>query len=187
MIDFDEAVAIASRSDAKFIAVDGLPVSGKSTLAKRFETELAATTLYLDDFIRPEAEWRGKIGAGFPFGYVRYDEYQAAVEAVARGETVRYRLYDWSLGKLSGEKVIEPGGLVLVEGVSALHPALAPLYDVRFWVESDATTILAASLARGVGDWEEEWRNLFLPSVERFLATDPRSRADYIVSGRGAL
>lgn len=187
MIDFDEAVAVALQSDAKLVAIDGLPVSGKSTLAERFETELAATTLYLDDFIRPEAEWRGQIDPAFPFGYIRYDEYRAAVETVARRETARYRLYDWSLGKLSGEKVIEPGGLVLIEGVSALHPALAPLYDLRLWVESDATTTLSASLARGVGDWEKEWRELFLPSVDLYLRTDPRKRADYLVAGRGAL
>jgi uridine kinase len=187
MINFDEAVAIASRSGAKLIAIDGLPVSGKSTLAERFEAELAATTLYLDDFVRPEREWRGQIGPAFPFDYIRYAEYQAAVETVARGEAVRYRLYDWSLGKLSGERVIEPGGVVVVEGVSALHPALTPLYDLKLWVQSDASTTLSASLARGVGNWEMEWRNLFLPSVDLYMATDPRSRADHIVAGRGAL
>ena len=34
-------------------------------------------------------------------------------------------------------------GPVIVEGVSALHPDLAPLYDLRIWVESDAATVLS--------------------------------------------
>lgn len=188
MIDFDAAVAlIADRPQTQLIGIDGLPVSGKSTLAVRLETELGAQILYLDDFVRPEAEWRGRISAAFPFEYIRYAEFLAAVQALARGETIRIRLYDWSTGRVGdAHREMRPEGLVVVEGVSALHPNLAPLYDLRLWVESDATTTLAASLARGVGDWEHEWRELFMPSVAIYLKTEPRTRADYFVAGRGA-
>jgi hypothetical protein len=75
---------------------------------------------------------------------------------------------------------------VVIEGVSALNSALAPLYDLSFWVESDAETTLTASLARGVGDWTHEWRELFMPSVALYLASQPQQRADYRVRGRGA-
>jgi uridine kinase len=150
MIDFDAAVAlVASRPDARLIAIDGLPVSGKSTLADRLETELGAQCLYLDDFVRPEAEWRGRIGPAFPFEYIRYAQFLAGVEALARGETIRIPLYDWSTGRVGDEhREVRPEGLVIIEGVSSLHPDLASLYDLRLWVESDATTTLAASLAR---------------------------------------
>jgi uridine kinase len=188
MIDFDAAVAlVASRPQTRLIGIDGLSVSGKSTLADRLETELGAQVLYLDDFILPEAEWRGRIGPSFPFEYVRYAEFLAAVQMLARGETICIPLYDWSTGRVGdAHREIRPEGMVVVEGVSALHPNLAPLYDLRLWVESDATTTLAASLARGVGDWEREWRELFLPSVALYLETEPRARADYVVAGRGA-
>lgn len=73
-----------------------------------------------------------------------------------------------------------------MEGVSALHPRLAPLYDLRLWVESDPRTVLDASLARGVGDWVVEWRTLFLPSVTLYLKTEPAARAEILVAGRGA-
>lgn len=187
MIDFDAAIAlVASHPDTWLIGIDGLPVSGKSTLADRLETELGAQILYLDDFVRPEAEWRGRIGPAFPFEYIRYAEFLAAVEAFARGETIRIPLYDWSTGRVGDQfREVQPEGLVVVEGVSALHPDLAPLYDLRLWVESDATTTLAASLARGVGDWEHEWRELFMPSVAIYLETEPKQRADYVVAGRG--
>jgi len=188
MIDFDAAVAlVAGRAETRLIGIDGLPVSGKSTLADRLETELGAQVLYLDDFVRPEAEWRGRIGPAFPFEYIRYAEFLAAVQMLAHGEAIRIPLYDWSTGRVGdAHREIRPGGLVVVEGVSALHPDLAPLYDLRLWVESDATTTLAASLARGVGDWEHEWRELFLPSVAIYLGTEPQRRADYVVAGRGA-
>ena len=68
MIDFDAAVSlIGERPDIRLVAIDGLPVSGKSSLAGRLEAELGATIVYLDDFVRPEAEWRGKVAPAFPF------------------------------------------------------------------------------------------------------------------------
>lgn len=188
MIDFGTVLdLLRARPDAQLVAIDGLPVSGKSTLAERLETELGATCVYLDDFVRPQSEWRGTARPAFPFPYIRYDEFLATVMALARGETARYRRYDWATGQLMDDwREIRSDGLVVIEGVSALHPELAPLYDLRFWVESDATTTLAASLARGAGDWEAEWRNLFMPSLALYMATDPRRRADHLIAGRGA-
>lgn len=187
MLDFDAVLArLRAQPELQLVAIDGLPLSGKSTLADRLETELGATTLYLDDFVRPEAEWRGRVAPEFPFPYIRYGEFLAAVQQLGRGEPARYRRYDWGTGRLAEWRVVEPLGLVLVEGVSALHPALAPLYDLRLWVESDGATTLTASLARGVGEWETEWRELFMPSVELYLATGPSERADLLVAGRGA-
>jgi hypothetical protein len=81
--------------------------------------------------------------------------------------------------------VVRGDGIALVEGVSTLHPDLAPLYDLRIWIESDAETTLAASLQRGVGSWAHEWEFVFLPSVELYLQTDPKARADLVACGRG--
>jgi uridine kinase len=186
MLDFDAAVEQVRGLGSGLVAIDGLPVSGKSTLAERLERELGAQTIYLDDFVRPESEWRGKAEPGFPFPYMRYDTFMAAVRDLAAGRAANYRRYDWSTGQLADWHQMAPTGLVVVEGVSSLHPGLAPLYDLRLWVESDAATTLSASLARGVGDWEAEWRNLFMPSVELYLASDPWLRADELVAGRGA-
>jgi uridine kinase len=187
MIDFDDVVAMLHRRPGpRLVGIDGLPVSGKSTLAGRLEAELGATLVYLDDFVLPEAEWRGKVEPAFPFPYIRYDDFSQTVMTLAAGREARYRRYDWAAGRLAeGWTEIDPDGLVVVEGVSTVNPELAQLYHLRLWVESDAATTLQAALARGVGDWEREWRTLFMPSVALYLQTHPQQRADHVVAGRG--
>lgn len=186
-IGLDEAVAIAAaRPEARLIAIDGLPVAGKSTLAEKVAAGLQAECIYLDDFVKPEAQWRARAVPAFPFDYIRYDEFLGAVKTLARDGACTYQLYDWATGRLGDEhRTVRLDGPVIIEGVSSLHPELAPLYDLRLWVESDAATMLEASLERGVGAWEREWRDLFLPSVELYLQTKPRERADFRVAGRG--
>ena len=188
MMDFDAAIELVRRQGAGLVAIDGLPVSGKSTLAGRLESELGASVLYLDDFVRPAHEWRGISAPAFPIPYIRYDQFMTAIAELAAGRLARFQRYDWESGRLSDEwHSIDPRGIVVVEGVSALHAELAPHFELRFWVNSDAATTLEATLDRGVGDWERDWRELFLPSVELYLASDPRQRADYCVAGRGAM
>ena len=185
-ISAEEAVAKVAAIGARLIAIDGLPVAGKSTLADAILAVTGGQAIYLDDFVRPETEWRGKIGPAFPFGYIRYDAFFKAVTDLAGTGQCQYRRYAWETGQLSDTvRTVTLDRPVVVEGVSALHKQLSPLYDLRFWVESDAASMLDAALSRGVGDWAGEWRTLFAPSVALYLDSDPRSRADFVVRGRG--
>ncbi|MGK9231820.1 hypothetical protein KXS07_09335 [Inquilinus limosus] len=185
---FDDAVALAlANPAARLIAIDGLPVSGKSTLAERIAGALHADCIYLDDFVKPESEWRSRNQPSFPFDYIRYDEFLETVKSLARDKKCTFRPYDWESGRVRDEprtiRLVKPA---IIEGVSALHPELAPLYDLRIWVDSDAATTLSAALQRGVGAWQREWRELFLPSVNLYLQTKPWERAELRVAGRGA-
>jgi hypothetical protein len=135
--------------------------------------------------VKPEAEWRWYDRPSFPFDYVRYEEFLSAVVSLATRGCCRYRPYDFTAGKIAdAERAVCVDRPVIVEGVSALHPDLAPLYALRVWVESDASTVLAASLARGVGAWAREWETIF-PSIAPYLRTDPKGRAGIVAAGRG--
>jgi len=172
--------------EMKLIGIDGLPVSGKSTLADKLVEAFGAQVIYLDDFVLPQGEWPQPTKPAFPFPYMRHEAFFAAVETLARTESCRYQLYDWETGGLGPWKEVQLGkALVIVEGVSALSERLTPLYDLKAWVESDAATTLQASIDRGVGSWEREWRDLFMPSVALYMETDPQKRADLVVAGRG--
>jgi uridine kinase len=178
---------LRDRQDIRLVGIDGLPVSGKSTLADRLIETFAAEVIYLDDFVLPQDQWPEPITPGFPFPYIRHEAFFAAVETLAATGACRYQLYDWESGALGSWKEVHLGDkLVVVEGVSALAERLAGLYDLKIWVESDAATTLSASLERGVGAWERQWRELFMPSVEAYLQTRPKDRADITLAGRGA-
>jgi uridine kinase len=187
MLDFDEVIArTVDRSPLRLVAIDGLPLAGKSTLADRLASAMGAQCVRLDDFVKPEAEWRSHDRPSFPFDFIRYDEFLAAVKGLATKGVCSYRPYDWEIGGIGHEsRQVQVDRPVVVEGVSALHPDLAPLYDLRIWIESDAASTLAASHERGVGQWAREWRELFLPSVDLYLRTRPQERADVVARGRG--
>ena len=82
-------------------------------------------------------------------------------------------------------RTITASAPVIIEGVSALNPAIADLYALRLLVDSDPATLHDAALARGVGTWGDAWCQLFLPSVDIYMRTRPMTRADLIVAGRG--
>ena len=67
MLTFNEVVAlVGSRPKPLLVAIDGLPLSGKTTLALRLIKELGAECLGLDDLVRPEAEWPSRDKPSFP-------------------------------------------------------------------------------------------------------------------------
>lgn len=183
----DTAVEHLALLNPSLIAIDGLPCSGKSTMASRLRERLRGECLELDEFVLPRRDWPVAIQPAFPFQYIRYAAFVAAVQALANVGACSFRPFDWSTRDVSPTlRTVTRKTPVIVEGVSSLNPSLSPLFDVRVFVESDRSTTLQSAMQRGVGPWEREWRELFLPSVDVYMATEPRKRADVLVSGRAA-
>jgi uridine kinase len=171
----------------RLIAIDGAPLSGKSTLAERLAERFGWPILGFDDFYRPAPDWPADIAPAFPFPFFRLDEFHAALRELKATGGCSWRPIDWPTLTVQPEPVrLEARGPVIVEGCSVLDPALTPLYDFSIFVESDRASLLAAQHARdGDNALAADWRRLFLPSVDIYLATKPGARADLIVAGRG--
>lgn len=171
----------------RLIAIDGAPLSGKSTLAERLAARFGWPILGFDDFYLPEPDWPADIAPAFPFPFFRRDEFRAAVMGLKRDGACAWRPIDWpSLTVQPDALRLKTDGPVIVEGCSVLDPELAPLYDFRVFVASDRASLLQAQRARdGDNVLAADWRRLFLPSVDIYLAGQPEGRADLIVSGRG--
>jgi uridine kinase len=184
----EEVVARLARTlHPPLIAIDGLSCSGKSTLADQLQAAYGFECLYLDEFIRPKEEWLWQSKPAFPFQYIRYDEFIAAIGTLATTGQCTCLPFDWESQAISKEpRTVSQARPVIIEGVSALNPTLTELYGLRIFVDSDRSTTLEAAIGRDRGMWADEWRDLFLPSVDLYMQTDPERRADLIVPGRGA-
>jgi len=171
---------------ARLIAIDGLPLAGKSTLAELLAAELGLPVLGIDDFYLPPERWPADVAPAFPFPFSRMEEFRAAVQALHREGSCRYRPYDWQAERISDTpRLMAARGPILIEGCGVLDPVLAPLYDLRLFVASDGESLMAAKIARDGDYMAHDWEHLFLPSTALYLETNPAGRADFIVAGRG--
>lgn len=182
----DAAIDRIAQSTPSLMAIDGLPCGGKSTLAERLRARLDGDCLHLDEFVLPKRDWPEAMKPAFPFEYIRYAAFMEAVRTLATVGAYSFNPFDWGTCQVSPHvRTITRDRPLIIEGVSSLNPQLCALFDVRVFVESDRSTTLHAAVQRGVGPWEHEWREVFLPSADLYMATQPQHRADVLVMGRG--
>jgi uridine kinase len=102
-----------------------------------------------------------------------------------RCEPARYQRMDWSDSQLKDWCVVEPGGVVVIEGVGALDFRLRDAYDRRIWVETPREICLARGLQRDGAAALPLWE-AWSEKEERYWAGQrPRDSADVIVDGSG--
>jgi uridine kinase len=167
------------------IGIDGLPCAGKTTLAYRLRELYGFEILHVDEFLLPEAKWPSR-RPGFPFPYVRYDEFLQAVTELAETGACEYAPFDWETSQVATRKRrITTKRPVIVEGISALVPVLSPYYGLKIFMQSARESVLDVAHARNFGIWAQEWRKIFLPSADMYMMTQPAARADVVVPGRG--
>jgi uridine kinase len=186
-VSVQEAIVRVSRGvQPPLIAIDGLPCSGKGTLVAKLKERVDLDCIELDDFVLPEEHWPSRDQPAFPFRFIRYDGFLDTVKTLAVTGRCSYYPFDWNNLSISERRrEVQLTKPIVIEGVSALNPALCGLYGLKIFVESDRSTVLGAALRRGGGVWEREWRELFLPSADIYMRTHPESRADLLVPGRG--
>jgi uridine kinase len=161
---------VPRRHATLLVGVDGAGGAGKSTVAATFSEKVVAT----DDFI---AE---------PWGWYDFERLRREVlEPLLRGEPARYQRMDWDDGVLKEWQVVEPGGVVVVEGVAALDRRLRDAYDYRVWVETPREICFERGLERdgeGALPLWEAWSE----KEQRYWAEQrPREMADVVIDGSG--
>ena len=168
------------------VAIDGLGGAGKSTLARQVATALqVAATVGVDDFYRPmPAAERATLGS--KDGYDRYFEWERLREDVLvpliRESHARYRRYDWVNNGLAEWHEVEPGSVVIVEGVYSTRPELRPYFSVTVYVDTPRDQRIARMLNRGYEDlsWVEHWMSAEDWYVEHVR---PAEHVDLVVDG----
>jgi uridine kinase len=151
-----------------FVGIGGRGGAGKSTLAGMVAGAQVVST---DEF------WDGE---GFDLTRLRAEVF----EPLLAGAEARYAAWDWPARRPAGERIVSPAGIVVVEGVCALHRMFRDAYDVRVWVEAPYEVRLARGLARDGEDARATWVERWMPMEDRYVARDdPLSCADVVVDG----
>jgi uridine kinase len=151
------------------VGIAGHGAAGKSTLARSIP---GAQVVGTDEF------WSGE---EFEIARLRSE----VVEPILRGEEAAYLPFSWEMQRPGTEiRRLRPEGVVVVEGVCALHATLRDAYDLRIWVEASRDLRLERAIARDGEEARRVWEERWMPSEDRYVARDdPVSAADLIVDG----
>jgi len=157
-----------------WIGIDGFGAAGKSTLATSIASAVDRVTIvHVDDLWGPSiTEWD-------------WDRFGAEVlQPLLSGQVARYRCWDWA-ADLPGEWAsIEPGRVVVVEGVSSTRAEAGAPWDLTVWVEAPREVRLARALARDGAERMPRWLADWMPSEEAYAARErPHERVDLLVDG----
>ena len=152
----------------RLVCVDGPSGSGKSTLAAAIErTGVAATTVLATDELLPGWD-------GLPSLVGRLEP---VLRALAAGREGWWRRWDWQADRWDAWHRVQPGSLVVVEGVGAGAPAWADLVTTLAWVEAPRGVRLARGLRRD-DQMAGRWRRWQAHEDALHVAARTRARAD---------
>ncbi len=162
-----DLIAAARRADGVvLVGIGGHGAAGKTTLANLIrEAQIVSTDEFWD-------------GAGFDLERL-LDE---VIRPLSQGLPARFASYDWPAHETRGTRTVEAVGVVVIEGVCALHRILRDAYAVRIWVEAPYQARLARAVARDGEAARSTWVDVWMPSEDRYIARDePASCAHLVV------
>ena len=170
------SAAVAPSSVAtRLIGIDGHGGSGKSTLAARLQSDLDLQVVHTDDF----ASWDNPL-----------DWWPLLLEQVlvplAAGNDAAFQPTQW--GDIKPDPVVvQPGGLVVLEGVSATRLAFSPYLALKIWVETPRELCFQRGLARDGEGAREDWEQ-WLAAEDEYIAREQRKHhADIVFDGSTGL
>ncbi len=189
VITFEElASKIISKPHAhrqRMIAIDGGGGAGKTTFAAYLQKAIPGSQIVkVDDFYRPPQlrtplESTKVINPNFDWDRLR----TSVLEAVVKGKDIRYQLYDFEVGTLSGPIISVPAdATIIVEGVWSFQKMFVDYYDYRIWMEAPADVRLERGVAREGEKWRQVWVDEWIPIDEYYQQTyQPQLQADCVV------
>lgn len=165
----------ATLGAGRLVCIDGPAGSGKTTLAAEVADRAPeARVLHMDDVYEG---WDG-----LP---LVVDQLARLLRPLARGEAGCYRRYDWYAGRPAELVIVEPGPLLVLEGVGCSPLAHADLVTALAWVEAPADERLRRGIERDGEEMRPHWERWQVEEAAVFAREDSRARADLVVDTGG--
>jgi cytidylate kinase len=151
----------------RLISIDGPAGSGKTTLAAQIADLSGAVVVHMDDLY---PGWAGLFDVE--------PEVWGLLGPLARDEVGEYRRYDWTAAEYAETHHVEPGPLLVLEGVGSGNRAWRDLVTTLVWVEAPAGIRLARGLARDGEAVRELWLAWMRDEDRLFLQEQTRAHAE---------
>lgn len=147
---------------SSIIGIDGVDLSGKTSLSNELAEMITKTSqkvilIHVDDFLQP-SEIRNQRGKFSPIGfYEDYFDFSTLFDCILLpthfGERVTYSFYaNTSQGREKQliDYTIEPGDLLLVEGLFLLRKELRMCFDLLIRLKISPSLVLERAIARDI-------------------------------------
>jgi uridine kinase len=169
--------APARLGPVRLVCIDGPAGSGKTTLASLLGDALGAQVVHMDDLFEG---WGGLSGA-----WPRLRDWVLA--PLARGESGRYRRYDWAAGQYAEWHDVPVQGALVVEGCGSAAREVDTWASVVIWVEAPRPLRVARGIARDGEAVLENWMAWMAQEDEVFAREGTRERARLHVDAYGRI
>lgn len=161
----------------RLVCVDGPAGSGKTTLAAAIAAASVpvasgAKVVHMDDLYEG---WGGLPHVA--------PTVQGLLEPLSRGETGRYRRFDWDAGRPAEQVDVAPVPLLVLEGVGSGSRAWAPLITTLVWVEAPHDLRMERGIGRDGETFAAQWVAWAAAEAELFAREQTRDRADLHLDG----
>lgn len=175
------AAVLATRPRPVVVGIDGAGGAGKSTLAAALAARLPGVVVIpIDDYIVKERVNDDAWDAVWD----RVRLVAEVLEPFRAGLPVAHRRLEWDRNTLSDPIPLPAGDVLVVEGITTLHPDLADYVDVRVWVETDPALALERGRRRDAGNENEARWDAWAGNDAVYRATHrPHAGADVVVDG----
>ena len=160
----------ATLGAGRLVCIDGPSGSGKTTLAAQVVSLGGARVVHLDDLY---PGWEGLFDVA--------DAVLDLLRPLARDRVGSYRRWDWTASRYAETRHVEPGPLLVLEGVGSGNRAWERWITTLVWVEAPAEARLARSIARD-GEAARQHLVAWAQDEARLFAREgTRARADLLL------
>lgn len=180
----DDAVQLARRvvdrvlaaaptlGPGRLVCIDGPAGSGKTTLAAAVESAAgSAHVVHCDELLEG---WTGLPGLAATVADL--------LAPLAAGRPSRWTRWDWVADQWAESHPVEPGGLLVLEGVGSWSPQVADLVGVLVWVEAGPDLRLDRGMTRDGEGMREHWLRWQVDEEALHRALRTRDHADLLLT-----